>query len=523
MRDWLSYDRPAEFEIIESVVAVPTRDGTALNCRRSQPGEDGKPDPGKHPGMLLEFTPYNKDAASPMPDGYFAERGYDVLVCDVRGSGDSPGQYPSWFQPQEALDNYDVIEWLAAQPTSNGKIAQMGASYGSITAYRAAALRPPHLTTIVPMVSPTDIYSEWIYPGGVPSRRNMSWWANEAPDVDLQAHAGTAASFQDNPLFDQYWQQVVTTNKLRDVQVPTLHIGGYFDIFKEGSFDAFAQRPDQTWLLTGPWTHNVGFAIPGVAGTENAALPTGAVLQWFDRWLLDRPEAALPPSHVLSYESTSDAAVGQWEQFDQWPPVAAQTRRLFPAADGTLTTAAPTTGESRYSVNPNDGPSVDATGTLPTDPSQNQAASEMSLPPNQHGRYGTVDPRTTFTLPAFEKETSVEGPVTLNLRASSTAADTYFVSKLEVVTPDGKVLPIEAGYLRAQLREGLDHTVAVPVGKPVQYRIDLGNTHWKFEAGEKLRITLSGGDAPKIASDAPAGIITVHHGADTYVDIPTTN
>ncbi|WP_198036812.1 CocE/NonD family hydrolase [Nocardia sp. BMG51109] len=520
VRNWFHYSRSADFDSIESTVQVPTRDGTLLDCTRNQPGNDGKPAPGPHPGVVMEFTPYEISAA-PMPGSYFAEHGYDVLVCNVRGSGNSGGEYPSWFQPQEAADNYDLIEWLAAQPESTGKVAQIGESYGSITAYRAAALRPPHLTTIVPIVSPTNIYAEWVYPGGVPSGRNQSWWANEAPVIDMQAHAGTAASFQNHPLFDDYWKQAVTTNKLRDVQVPALHIGGYSDIFKEGSFDALAQRPDKTWLLTGPWTHNVELPEPGDPETANAALPTGAVLQWFDHWLQDRPEAGLPPSRVVSYESTSGA--GQWTQSDQWPSPNAKTRRVFPVSDGTLNTTAPAAGESSYSVNPNDGPSVDELGTMPTDPSQDQAASEAAAPPNQSDRYGTTDPRTTFTLPAFDTDTSVEGPVTFHFEASSTAPDTYFVSKLEVVTTDGKVLPIETGYLRGQLRESLERTVPIPVGEPVRYRIDLGNTHWKFKAGEQLRITLSGGDSPKITPNAPAGIITIHHGADTYVDIPTVD
>jgi uncharacterized protein len=517
VHDWLGYDRPAEYQSVESRVAVPTRDGTALSCRRFQPGRDGAPDAEQqHPGLIMDFTPYEKESRAPQ-HRWFAERGYDVLVCDVRGSGDSPGDYVSWFQAQETLDNYDVIEWLAAQQGSNGRIAQIGSSYGSITAYRVAALQPPHLTTIVPMVSPTNIYAEWIYPGGVPSHTNMAWWASEGPTIDTAAHASTLATFQQHPLYDDFWKQIATTNKLSDVTVPVLHVGGYFDIFKNGGFDALAQRPDRTWLLTGPWIHNGFVSLPGGAPDT---ITTGTLLQWFDHWLEDRPGTTVPPTRVTSYESNSAAGTGRWTGFNQWPAESAQTRRLFPTADGSLSDLPPTPSDSHYSVNPNDGPSVAALGSFPTDPAQDQAESERAVR-NDRGRYGTTDPRTTFTLPAFENDTTVAGAVTLHVNASLTTADTYFASKLEVVTPDGKVLPIEAGYLRAQLHNGLEQAFPVTPGEPTQYRIELGQTHWRFKTGEQLRITLSGGDLPLVSPTAPAGVVTIHHGDNTFVDIAT--
>ncbi|OZF57604.1 hypothetical protein CH293_02485 [Rhodococcus sp. 14-2470-1b] len=131
---------------------------------------------------------------------------------------------------------------------------------------------------------------------------------------------------------------------------------------------------------------------------------------------------------------------------------------------------------------------------------------------------GALDPRSTFTLPAFEEDTTIAGPATLHVNASTTAPDTYFVSTLEVVTPDGKVLPVEAGCLRAQLRDGLERAVPVTPDEPHDYTIELGQTHWRFKAGEQLRVTLSSGDAPKISSTAPAGTVTINHGSGTFVD-----
>ncbi|KXX60337.1 CocE/NonD family hydrolase [Rhodococcus sp. LB1] len=523
VQDWLNYDRPGDFDSIETQVQVPTRDGTELACTRFQPGREGVPDTqDQHPGLILNFMPYYKDSYTGQ-HAYFAERGYDVLTCDVRGAGNSPGEYPGWFQAKESEDNYDIIEWLAAQPNSNGRIGQMGSSYGSITSYRAAALKPPHLTTIVPIVSPTNIYSEWVYPGGVPSTVG-SWWANEGPVLDTAAHTRVLSDFQQHPQFDDYWKQIVTTNKLQDVSIPALHIGGYFDIFKNGGFDALAQRADQTWLLYGPWTHKPIISVAGAEENEENAntITTGTVLQWFDRWLAERPEADLPPTRVTSYESNSTDHSGEWRSLDQWPANSTDVLRLYPTGGGQLTESIPPPADTQYAVNPYDGPSEMETGTMPWAESQDQAQSETAKA-NELGRYSLGYPRTTFTLPAFEKDTTVAGPVALHVSASITAPDTYFVSKLEVVTADGRVLPIEAGYLRAQLRESFERVVPVTPGEPTQYRIDLGHTHWRFTAGEQLRVTLSGGDIPKVNPTAPAGVVTIHHGDKTYVDVTTHN
>ncbi|MFJ2211144.1 CocE/NonD family hydrolase [Streptomyces sp. NPDC101062] len=520
IHEWLRYDRPAEYESVRSQIRVPMRDGTRIACDLYRPGHDGTADTARHPSIMADFTPYLRIASGPRA-GYLAERGYNVLSCDVRGSGNSTGTFPSWFQPKETTDNYDLIEWLARQPYATGDVGQMGESYGSITSYRAAALKPPHLRAIIPIVSPTDIYAEWVYPGGVPSV-NGAWWANSGPVISPEDHTNTLRGFQRHPLYDAYWKQAVTTNKLRDVEVPALHIGGYFDIFKNGGFDALEQRPRGTWLLNGPWTHGGFLHVPGTDPVTHGvdlpnAISASVVLQWFDHWLAKRPGAQLPPDRVISYASTSAKASGRWEGHRTWPSASASGTRLYPTADGALAASAPAATGLRYQVNPIDGPSADVTGTLPYDPGQNQAPAERNgtLP---NGNYATN--RATFTLPAFTANTTLAGPVTLHLNASISAEDTYFVSKLETVLPDGRVLPIETGYLRAQLRDSLEKAKPVTPGAPTQYTIALGQTHWQFKPGEKLRVTIGGGDSPRIIPDNPAGSVTVHLGGRTYVDMP---
>ncbi|MEV0550637.1 CocE/NonD family hydrolase [Nocardia salmonicida] len=534
VREWMTYDRPAEFESVWTEIQVPTRDGTLLSGRLFRPGRDGRPAEGQFPGIVSDFTPYPVEL-NEVRHEYLAERGYNVLVCNVRGSGKSEGEFSSWFQAIEAEDNYDAIEWLAAQPFSTDHIGQVGESYGSMTAYRVAALEPPHLRAIAPIASPTNIY-EWVYPGGVPTS-NGAWWSGQAPILDNAARTCMLESIQSHPLYDEYWKQVVTTNKVASTKIPTLNIGGYYDIFKEGGFDALHQQPQQTWLIYGPWIHAIPWSVPGKfpemqISALQSVLSTGVnldefgpaktmtysiFLHWFDHWLDQRPETTPPPAHVISYEDTSTLAAGRWVVFDQWPAPDVLVQRLFPVADGGLSTDAAPPADTEYTVDPFDGPSVSLIGSSPTDVTKNQQYRE-ELNHNSMGRcYGG---RTTFTARPFDTDTTVTGLVTFHLSASITAEDTYFVSKLEALLPDGRVLPIEIGSLRARLRTNREELETIPRGKPTDYEISLGHIHWRFRTGEQLRVTISGGDFPRVLPTAPAGLVTIHHGEHTYLELP---
>ncbi|MGV9928648.1 CocE/NonD family hydrolase [Nocardia rhamnosiphila] len=535
VREWITYDRPAEFESIWSEIQVPARDGTLLSGRLFRPGRDGRPAEGQFPGIIADFTPYPVEL-NELRHEYLAERGYNVLVCNVRGSGQSEGKFTSWFQAVEAEDNYDIIEWLAAQPFSTGDIGQMGESYGSMTAYRAAALEPPHLRAIAPALSPTNIY-EWVYPGGVPTS-NAAWWSGQCPVIDNASRASLLESCQSHPLYDEYWKQVVTTNKIASAKIPALHVGGYYDIFKEGGFDALQQRPQQTWLLYGPWIHAITWSVPGkIPVTDLTALqsvlatgvnldefgPAKAMaytifLHWFDHWLYQLPETTPPPARVISYEDTSTVTAGRWVAYDQWPEPDVAAKRLYPTSDGALSTKTPPPADTEYAVDPFDGPSLSLIGSSPTDDTRNQRYREESNHNSQDRYYGG---RTTFTAPPFETDTIVAGLVTLHLSASITAEDTYFVSRLEAVLPDGRVMPIEVGSLRAQLRASREKQEPIASGTPTEYKIALGHIHWRFNAGEQLQVTISGGDFPRILPTAPAGLVTIHHGEHTYLELPT--
>src|SRR5438876_5383872 len=83
---------------------------------------------------------------------YFAERGLTFVACDVRGRGNSQGEFVPWVN--DAHDGYDTIEWVARQPYCNGKIAMYGGSYLGYVQWATATQLPPHLVTVTPTASP---------------------------------------------------------------------------------------------------------------------------------------------------------------------------------------------------------------------------------------------------------------------------------------------------------------------------------------------------------------------------------
>src|SRR5579864_329871 len=114
--------------------------------------------------LILTYSPYsilgrNGDAS------HWNALGYSRAYADVVGTGNSGGcwDYGGMGEKQTA---YDVIEAIAAQPWSNGKIGMLGGSYDGTTQYAAAVMHPPHLTTIVPEAA-IDRWYDYAFAGGI--------------------------------------------------------------------------------------------------------------------------------------------------------------------------------------------------------------------------------------------------------------------------------------------------------------------------------------------------------------------
>jgi predicted acyl esterase len=516
--DFLRYDRPATFSALAEQVSVPMRDGVGLRCALRRPGRDATPAEGRFPGLVTNFFAYRalQEASFGDEAKWFSERGYVTLMCSPRGSGGSPGQWRP-FRAQEQQDNYDLIEWLAAQPWSTGKVGQTGASYGGISTYRVVATRPPHLTAAAPIVSYSRLYDEIVYPGGIRGSI-LRWWPSFtwATAIPGEGPAGILGGFADSvaferdaaahPTYDDYWREAdIDTAAVDASQIPVLGLGGWHDLFPRGMVANYEAARDQSWLVMFPWAHS-----DVVPGNPNYGPADNALLAWFDHWLLDLPGAPLPSTRVTSWELPKRR--GRWVALPDYP-AAPSPETLFLNADGTLAGRARTAGAVTYTVNPFDTGCACADhgmSTYPDDPANDQQAADQA--------------RTHFDSAALAQDTVIAGAPLAHLRASLSASDGNLVVRLEDVAADGASAIITTGWLRASHRQSHEHPEALHPGQTYDYDVHLWPTHWRVAAGHHLRVSLSSGDVAAIEPNAPPGTVTILTGTGgSVVELPVAS
>src|SRR5947207_10845904 len=171
-------------------VKIPLRDKVELNATLYLPKTPDGSAPKTH--VVFTLTPYISDSYHAR-GAYFASHGYVFALVDVRGRGNSSGDFEPFAN--EPRDGHDVVEWLAQQPFCDGKVAMWGGSYAGFDQWATAKEFPPHLATIVPAAA--------AHPGlDYPSTQNVGL------TYDMQWYTLTSGhAAQDNLFADQkFWR-----------------------------------------------------------------------------------------------------------------------------------------------------------------------------------------------------------------------------------------------------------------------------------------------------------------------------
>ena len=288
------------------------RDGTILRGNITRPNSAGQ-----FP-VIIERTPYNKEGGSENSIGspeFFAQRGYAVVVQDVRGRFASEGEFYPFRDDGAGVnrDGYDTVEWAAVQPWSDGKVGMIGGSYSGVTQYRNALSRPPHLRALFVRESSADYVREWVYRDGAFELGFGLAWAHHVTRTNL-AHLATGEEYErhkgildkvheemddwyarlplypcpfleglsdwhntwlDHPEDGPYWWQFNIEKGHDQIETPMYHLGGWFDIFLAGTLKHFsglkkrARTPEARQsqkLILGPWVHGPTNVNKQVAG-----------------------------------------------------------------------------------------------------------------------------------------------------------------------------------------------------------------------------------------------------------------
>ncbi len=469
---------------------------------------NGKPAPGRFP-VILSITPYGKRSAVTKDsmgagfggDGYYPyliERGYVDVVADVRGSGNSGGDF-SLLGPREVEDGVELARWAAQLPGTDGRVGMAGSSYLGLNQMLIAASAGPRspIKAIVPANAGSDIYRDLAFGGGIPNTEFAVVWeglrASMTPDVppnpvgNPKRSTGNTASRAENLAeFDaqlyanvdtggpdafenSFWQQRAPSgylNRLVSNGVPAMLISGWHDVYQRGAVLDFAQLQN-AWarrqgahvapgvapmtrsqpltsryqLVMGPWFHN-----PATLGLTFQELQ----LAWFDHWLKgtgDGITQTQTPLHAF------ELGANRWTNLTRWPVPQAHPRTLF-LSPHTLDTSRPKSTQLGHLMwadvrSPcNAGTDQWSTGL----PAYGIAEAHGKGDPCADNDSTTQVGGLTYTTAPFRSAATVAGPIDVSLKLKDTAPEAEVVASVDVVSPSGSSEAISSGALLGSLR-----------------------------------------------------------------------
>ena len=501
-------------------VKIRARDGVEIGAAICAP-EGG----GKFPA-LLAASPYRYDnnvlPASPQflwretgPIDFYVKQGYAYVHMDVRGSGKSGGEF-EFLGPNEQNDLYDVVQWIAAQPWSNGKVGGIGQSYYCMSQWLMAAMAPPALACIGAYDGLNDPYRASCYQGGISGEFFGGYWWTQNRIINRFPANGAAPREQktdlglllaQHPTYDEFWRTRCAWERLESIRIPVYSIGvwGKIDLHTRGNIDAFRK-------VKGPKKLRVSPAVNAWAAAQefsSVEFHERVLLPFYDRYLKGKDtEYEKRPAVEYFLRGTNVLRTA-----DEWPPkgVRYETWHLGKDAsgsvtslnDGSLSKSAPHEDSATSYTYPVPGWVVGVVGFGPAGPA---------------GGFDPVRRVLTFTSPPLEADLEIAGPIKLMLHASSTRTDADFFVKLAEQFPQSgedraKGLNpasqlVSKGWLRASHRAldpakstGMEpyHTHANPEpivpGQVYKLEIGLEPMAHLFRKGNRIRLELVNGDS----------------------------
>ena len=540
-------------EISKETVSMFARDGIRLDADVYRPNTTEKLP------ILLMRQPYGRAIASTVVYAHptwYAERGYIVVIQDVRGRGTSEGEFKLF--ENEIADGIDTIEWVAQLPGSTGDIGMYGFSYQGMTQLYAAIGKSSALGAIAPAMVGYDLYSDWAYENGAFClQANLGWAIQLAaetarlrgdkttyqklyaasrnlplndsiqvlPDIMELATDSFYYDWLSNPHPGEYWEKRSPKYLLQDVDLPMLHIGGWFDPYLRGTLNLYramsqkSQHPQH--LIVGPWAHLPwGRKLGAIDYGTEAQNPIDEIqIRWFDYFLKGKDTGIKSEAPISLFEMGSN----QWRYLQEFPNSEAT---YYLASDG-LASMREDSGmlweaeEDDNLITENNSDlsttSENLENYFPTDIARDPNTEDIivhdpwrpvpalgghaSFPSGSFER-SSLDCRSdilTYTSYPLKTDLHIVGTVIVELCCEADKPSFDLCAILSEVYPDGKVFNFTQGYIKI---DSLDNPIKIP----------LQATCIKIAAGNCLRLSLSAACFPAypVNSGTAKGLLETH-------------
>ncbi|MFP5343012.1 MAG: CocE/NonD family hydrolase [Candidatus Limnocylindria bacterium] len=505
-------------------LAVPARDGTRLSANLWRP-RTAEPVP-----AILELIPYGKDnwrrATDEAHGRWFAERGYALCRLDVRGTGSSGGVALDEYSADETRDGYDAVEWLAEQPWCDGSIGMWGISYGGFTAIQVAAMRPPHLRAIVPVMATDDRYLDDVhYRGGCVTVSELSQYAVSQvamnampPDAgsrgpgwrdDWRARLEATSPWLFTWLREQtdgpYWRRGSLAPHYDAIEAAILNVGGWQDSYVDPAFRMQARCAAPSHTLVGPWHHSWPHDAepgPNLDGLHE-------FLRFFDRHLRGEANGWDEEPPVVWFERDWSppepfprAVAGRWRAASAYPHP--ETRTLALALGDATLGPDPVEGADRFRHRPTAGtrgPLSWGSGGPPNGLARDLRPDEAAGP--------------TYTTEPLPGAVEVLGVPEVVLHVSVDAPVATLTVRLGDVAPDGTVALVSAGVLNLTHRRSHATPEPLPPGAVEAVIVPLRTAGYRWAAGHRIRVAVASSLWPVIWPSPYPATLTIHRGPTT--------
>ncbi|MEO0534750.1 MAG: CocE/NonD family hydrolase [Cyanobacteria bacterium P01_A01_bin.123] len=457
--------------------------------------------------VLLMRQPYGRAIASTVVYAHpiwYAAHGYLVVIQDVRGRGTSEGDFRLF--EHEVTDGEDTVAWAAQLPQSNGQVGMYGFSYQGMTQLYAAQAKPTALKAIAPAMVGYNLYEDWAYENGaLLLQAGLGWAIQLAAETarlkgdeiayealfkasrnlplsepiptcpEVLKHHAPDSFFHDwvaHPQWDDYWQSL--TPDLSQIDLPMLHIGGWFDPYLWGNLRLFKQMRDRSQhlqhLWIGPWGHIPWGRKVGQRdfGPEANTPIDRLQIRWFDHHLKHSdPDLAATPS-VCLFEMGGD----RWRQFSHWPQV---TPTPYWLSSTGLAGLDQTDGRLTQAV-------VDETDNSPDTFVHDPWRPVPSLGGHAANPAGSFDRSAldcrsdvlTYTSEPLATSIAIAGEIQVELYCTADAPSFDLCAIVSEVRPDGSVYNLTQGYCRHHQAQADSGQIIIPL-QPTCFRLPSGH------------------------------------------------